>query len=272
MLLAIADYAKDDGTGAWPSLATLARKTRMGRRNAIEVIKKLEGAGELIVHDSAGPKGCNLYDIICPSEAQFTTSKAKKKLVNPNAPGLVNPDAPELVNPSSPNPSCNHHESIIKESAEPPARDFLSDALEAHARKATGAGIADPSQDDAAWFEYREAFTDGYKASTGFCLPRASKSAVLALASEAGADPPFWSSVVAAWVRCGWNPKNVDGMIDYYRRHEIPTTAKANGKDKPHANHHNPGRVPGRLQEYSVADPADFDDDLKRRIDAENGF
>ena len=65
MLLAIADYAQDDGSGAWPSLATLARKTRMKRRNAIYTIKKLEKAGELFVIRRGGKHKSNEYAIIC---------------------------------------------------------------------------------------------------------------------------------------------------------------------------------------------------------------
>ena len=65
MMLAIADYAHDDGTNAWPSLATLARKTRMSRRNAIRTIKKLERAGELFVQRNGGKHKSNEYSIIC---------------------------------------------------------------------------------------------------------------------------------------------------------------------------------------------------------------
>ncbi len=65
MLLAIPDYAQDDGSGAWPSLATLARKTRMKRRNAIYTIKKLEKAGELFVIRRGGKHKSNEYAIIC---------------------------------------------------------------------------------------------------------------------------------------------------------------------------------------------------------------
>ena len=65
MLLAIADYAHDDGSNAWPSLSTLARKTRMSRRNAIRTIKKLEKAGELFVVRRGGEHKSNEYAILC---------------------------------------------------------------------------------------------------------------------------------------------------------------------------------------------------------------
>jgi len=63
MLLAIADYAHDDGSNAWPSLSTLARKTRMTRRNAIYTIQKLSEAGELRINHR-GSRKSNVYDIL----------------------------------------------------------------------------------------------------------------------------------------------------------------------------------------------------------------
>ena len=38
----MADYADDDGVGVWPSYETLARKTRLSRRQAISIVKALE--------------------------------------------------------------------------------------------------------------------------------------------------------------------------------------------------------------------------------------
>lgn len=63
VLLAIADYAKDDGSGAWPSVALLAEKTRLSERNVQYVLRKLEESGELTVERHAGPRGCHLYNI-----------------------------------------------------------------------------------------------------------------------------------------------------------------------------------------------------------------
>jgi len=44
---------------------------------------------------------------------------------------------------------------------------------------------------------------------------------------ESEEDLQFWGKVVKAWVGCGWNPTNVQGMLEFYQRREIPTT---NGK------------------------------------------
>lgn len=48
VLLAIADFARDDGS-AWPSIETLAGKARISERQTIRIIKKLEDSEELRV-------------------------------------------------------------------------------------------------------------------------------------------------------------------------------------------------------------------------------
>ena len=45
------------------------------------------------------------------------------------------------------------------------------------------------------------------------------------LTQEGIADVEFWGQVVKAWVGVGYNPINVLGMLDCYRRGELPSTA-----------------------------------------------
>ncbi len=65
MMLAIADFADDDGN-AYPAVATLARKCRMKDRNARYLLLELSASRELTVVRNAGPKGANLYKITLP--------------------------------------------------------------------------------------------------------------------------------------------------------------------------------------------------------------
>lgn len=62
MLLAIADFADDDGR-AYPSVAGLAAKCRMKPRNANYILASLRASGELRVRVNEGPKGKNLYQL-----------------------------------------------------------------------------------------------------------------------------------------------------------------------------------------------------------------
>jgi helix-turn-helix protein len=48
VLLAMADHARDDGTGCYPSIETLARKTSQSRRGVQKIMRKLEEIRGLI--------------------------------------------------------------------------------------------------------------------------------------------------------------------------------------------------------------------------------
>jgi len=63
MLLAIADHAHDDGTAAYPSIQTLAAKTRLTPRRVQGILNQLKEAGELIIERRTGPNQVNVYTI-----------------------------------------------------------------------------------------------------------------------------------------------------------------------------------------------------------------
>jgi len=69
VLLMIANHAKSDGTGAWPSIHTLAKESRLSDRTVQRCIKRLSlhwkkiWPPELLVRSGKGPYGSNLYDI-----------------------------------------------------------------------------------------------------------------------------------------------------------------------------------------------------------------
>lgn len=65
MLLAIADFADDDGN-AYPAVATLAEKCRIQPRNANKILAALRESGELEVRQNEGPKGTNRYRVVVP--------------------------------------------------------------------------------------------------------------------------------------------------------------------------------------------------------------
>lgn len=62
LLLAIADNANDQGL-AYPSIKTLARKTRLEPRHVKRLLRVLEQGRELTVSIGTGPRGCNEYII-----------------------------------------------------------------------------------------------------------------------------------------------------------------------------------------------------------------
>ena len=64
VLLMIANHSKEDGSGAWPSIPTLARKSRIGERTVQRTIARLIRSKELTVEVGNGAKGTNLYPSI----------------------------------------------------------------------------------------------------------------------------------------------------------------------------------------------------------------
>lgn len=48
ILLALADHAHDDGRCSWPSIETLAKKTRMSRRGVQKALRGLELEGRIV--------------------------------------------------------------------------------------------------------------------------------------------------------------------------------------------------------------------------------
>ena len=64
LLLAIARHANHDGTGAYPSLATLKRLTRLSHSQVCLLLRQLVEEGHLAVTHGAGPGGSNAYTIL----------------------------------------------------------------------------------------------------------------------------------------------------------------------------------------------------------------
>jgi len=55
VLLALADAcSRDDGTGCWPSAATIARQANVSARTVRRVIARLEAGGHVVVHRGGG--------------------------------------------------------------------------------------------------------------------------------------------------------------------------------------------------------------------------
>jgi DNA-binding MarR family transcriptional regulator len=65
LLLAIADNANDQGV-AYPSVRTLAKKTRLHPHHVKKLLRVLEASGELVTQVGAGPRGCNEYEVTLP--------------------------------------------------------------------------------------------------------------------------------------------------------------------------------------------------------------
>lgn len=63
ILLKIADCAHDDGTSAWPAVATIATDCCLSERTVQRSIHALIGAGILSIRQSATPRSSTVYDV-----------------------------------------------------------------------------------------------------------------------------------------------------------------------------------------------------------------
>lgn len=63
VLLVLADKANDDGTGAWPSVDTISRESRLSRRAVQECLRSLESSGA-IVERGKSRAGTHVYDVV----------------------------------------------------------------------------------------------------------------------------------------------------------------------------------------------------------------
>lgn len=133
LLLALADSANDTGH-CWPSIDTLSRKTRLGKRYIINLLEKLECSGNITREkrwDKRGDPTSNMYQVLTPYMGVVNPSAL------PVAEGVVNPGSlpsePQcttLVNPSAPYPSINHQLTEDNNNKENPEFEKMIDLVE----------------------------------------------------------------------------------------------------------------------------------------------
>lgn len=136
MLLAIADFADDDGA-AYPSVEKLARKCRMKPRNCQYILRVLTDSGELEIHQNQGPKGTNLYQVNLAAlgvqqSAWVQGSAGVQQSARRGAKLCAKP-----LQPIAPEPSVNRQEPSTqparrknpRRASSPSASDFVTDGF-----------------------------------------------------------------------------------------------------------------------------------------------
>lgn len=120
MLLAIADFADDDGR-AYPSVPTLARKCRMKPRNANKVLSALKASGELDIVHGKGPRGTSIYRVKVDAQGLHSSTGVHSRTGCPAVPEPLSasasppcpavPETPVLQDSQTiSEPSLNHQE------------------------------------------------------------------------------------------------------------------------------------------------------------------
>lgn len=98
VLLALADYANDDGE-CWPSIAGICQKTCMTDRGVQKIIRRLEDGGWLSIEVGVGRKNCNVYTIKNPEP------RSPRTTFTPNVVAETPNVVPKNPEPRSPEPS-----------------------------------------------------------------------------------------------------------------------------------------------------------------------
>ena len=110
MLLAIADFADDDGN-AYPAVGTLATKCRMKTRNVNYILRTLQESGELRLSVGGGPRGTNRYRITLPPLQSVAPLQGTAPLQPIAPPPAIQRRLP--LQPIADKPSLNHQEPPI---------------------------------------------------------------------------------------------------------------------------------------------------------------
>lgn len=100
--IALAEHAHHDGSGAYPSIATLALKARCSERQVQRAIRDLVALGEITIDPNAGPRGVNVYTFTLT----VTTPVSPRQNVTPtNRTARGDKSGINGVTPVSPKPS-----------------------------------------------------------------------------------------------------------------------------------------------------------------------
>lgn len=72
VLIILSTFVNDDHGWCWPGIETVAKKACLTPRAVINVIDRLEDAGELMVEPGTGPHGTNRYHLTCVSRGAYS--------------------------------------------------------------------------------------------------------------------------------------------------------------------------------------------------------
>lgn len=122
VLLALADSADDTGANAWPSVATLARKTRVDERTVQRIIRRLEEAGHLVVEATSGGRRSNRYTVVmhAPEPVEPAAADPRQDATPGRMPPRHDAGAPPAQTPPQPRHSYATRTSFTRPVSVPP--------------------------------------------------------------------------------------------------------------------------------------------------------
>lgn len=196
VMLALADYANEEGRSIYPSVETISKRTSLTERAVRKTLSDLRKRGVIVIVKRSGQHRANEYAI------DVTTLKGMSRPA-PDAPlkksdlNLV-PSRPESSSarpaPDAPDPPL----SVI----DPPVSD---------AKKKRRSAPRDPLLDHPAIIVYRD---------VAHLTPNSTQREEIArVVSEDKIK--LWESTLKTWMLRGWKPGNVTGQLDVFLRGEF---------------------------------------------------
>lgn len=219
VLLAIADACHNaDGTGAWPSVAELMRKTGLkSERSVQDATAALVKLGELKVDLNAGPHGCNRYTVLMtpakfagvqnlhPAESAGVRAPESSQF-NPKTPAESAPPAdiaPPQNLPGTPAESAPG--TVIEPSVEELVVTTSSPTRRRGAKRPPANTVADRFDDFWKVYPKRQGKGDAEKAWTKAVTtlgvdPQTIIDAALVYAYQRKGQDPKWTKQPASWL------------------------------------------------------------------------
>lgn len=193
IMLALADYAADDGESIYPSKQTLSAKTSIKERMLQRYVAELIDQDKLLIIKAiGGGRKTTSYRIDVNRLREI--AKENEQPCHTRHPTRVTHDT-AAVSPMTQNP-------LLETSIEPSLTESKKTLSEAKERKLVR--VRDQRLDHPALIAYRK-FTRLY-------VPVMWRDDVAQVENN-----NLWQTVVKDWVGYGWNPGNVKGMLEAYK-------------------------------------------------------
>jgi DNA-binding Lrp family transcriptional regulator len=241
---------------SWPSMSTISEETGYSRQAVIDAIKKLVQMGLIERYSRTNQKGdadSNLYRVkgffsMGDKAASEVANEVDHEVVNQVDHGwsttlttVVNQVDPKKI------PSKKNHteeEQSGAPSAQPPAfcpgqfalgikaiqqmkftREQWTAILEAERARGDEARATLITFIEKKLSVNQHPAVQVYRDETHY-YPPAEWGARIAAQVGANGNLELWREVVAGYVGCGWNPRNVKAMLEHFARGEVPSTGK----------------------------------------------
>jgi hypothetical protein len=216
VLLVLADHAHDDGGGAYPSVATIAKKARLTRRGTQLALRRLTDGGA-IEEVGIGPQRTVVYRVIMRHEGEVSSQGEVTSRAN-SATREGEVSAPGGANPRSPKPSIEP--SVVEPPPRPPASggSVFPGAVPSSTRR----------RDQQRW----QAEVTAFAAARFPTASREDAAAAVVGAIRTGGATSI--DEVDAWL-ARWRPDIVPKPVGQLRvDHAYPPPAKPTTEDRPH--------------------------------------